>query len=334
MPEKILTISVAAYNVEQYLRNTLESCENPLILNDIEVLIINDGSKDNTSKIAHEFADKYPDTYIVVDKENGGYGTTVNTSMKMARGKYFKLLDGDDWFDKEGLGKLVSFLRNNDADVVMCGRAEVTEEGKRKHSDNEWFRLYADAMKDQTVSIVELTPFIYGMWVITYKTELLKEHPFSLPEHLLYTDCMYVAFPIPWVRTYAFQNYDVYCYRVGHEGQSVSAENKIRHLKDLTDGYEMMLQFYKNLPDIPQRNHEFLDLRMFLYYYRVIMTILLLPASTDALAKIKEMEKKLLNASPALYSYCGKRSRMLWAFRKSAYSLYWLRKLKKVDNWA
>ena len=86
MKEKLLTVSIAAYNVEQYLRQALESLVVPEVMDEIEVLIVNDGSTDTTSAIGHEFEKKYPETFRVIDKENGGYGTTVNRSVSEARG--------------------------------------------------------------------------------------------------------------------------------------------------------------------------------------------------------------------------------------------------------
>lgn len=106
MSEKILTISIAAYNVEKYLPKTLESLVIPEIMDQLEVLIINDGSQDKTGQIAEEYVVKYPATFYLVNKENGGWGSTVNTSAQLATGKYYKLLDGDDFFNAEALKNL------------------------------------------------------------------------------------------------------------------------------------------------------------------------------------------------------------------------------------
>ena len=333
MKEKILSVSVAAYNVAEFLRNTLDSCAVPSVLEELEVLVVNDGSKDETSAIAHEYEARYPDTFRVVDKENGGYGTTVNASMALARGKYFRLLDGDDWFDPAGLEKLVAFLRTCEADAVLTGRAEVNAEGEQKHSANRWYDLYAESLNNQTRSLETLEPFAYGMWVVTYRTELLRQHPFTLPSHMLYTDSMYVTFMLPYLRSYAFQDYDVYCYRVGHEGQSVSVANRVRHLKDAEDGYAILLDFYRKQESIPEANRNFLNLRMAQYYSFLIRTILLAPPSGKEIRKIRENERRLLEGSRELYDYVGQNNSFLKYCRKFTYQLYWIRKLKKIPNW-
>ena len=99
MDEKILTVTIPSYNVEAYLEDCLESFVNSEVMDDIEVLIVNDGSSDNTVKIAQRYVDKYENTFRLINKENGGHGSTINTGVREAKGKYFKVVDGDDWVD-------------------------------------------------------------------------------------------------------------------------------------------------------------------------------------------------------------------------------------------
>ena len=118
--EKILTIVIPTYNMQDYLRRCLDSLivpEEQMQL--LEVLVVNDGSKDNSSAIAHEYQDKYPDTFRVIDKENGNYGSCVNRGLKEASGKYIKILDADDWFDKTILARYVEFLKTLNVDLVL-----------------------------------------------------------------------------------------------------------------------------------------------------------------------------------------------------------------------
>ena len=100
--EKILTITVPSYNVEKFLENTLDSFVDERVLDAIEVLVVDDGSKDRTAEIGKGYEAKYPGTFRVISKENGGHGSTINRGIKEARGKYFKVVDGDDWVDKDG----------------------------------------------------------------------------------------------------------------------------------------------------------------------------------------------------------------------------------------
>ena len=105
--EKILTVTVPSYNVEKFLENTLDSFVDERVLDDIEVLIVDDGSKDKTAEIGRKYEEKYPDTFRVISKENGGHGSTINRGIGEAKGKYFKVVDGDDWVDQDGFAELI-----------------------------------------------------------------------------------------------------------------------------------------------------------------------------------------------------------------------------------
>ena len=109
--EKVLTITIPSYNVEKYLNQTLDSFIQEEILADIEVLIVDDGSKDRTPLIGKEYEEKYPGTFRVISKENGGHGSTINRGILEARGRYFKVVDGDDWVNTGDFVKLVKPLR-------------------------------------------------------------------------------------------------------------------------------------------------------------------------------------------------------------------------------
>ena len=117
--EKILSVSIACYNVEKYLRQTLDSCLVPEIMDRLEVLIVNDGSKDGTADLAREYTARWPETFVLIDKENGGYGSTFNAAVRVATGKYFRLLDGDDWFDRDGLRDFIGVLEKAEEDMII-----------------------------------------------------------------------------------------------------------------------------------------------------------------------------------------------------------------------
>ena len=116
---KILTISIASYNAEKDIPRCLDSFIQTTVFDKLDIIVVNDGSSDNTSQVASEYAKKYPNSIRVVDKENGGHGSTINTGITYAKGKYFKIVDSDDWVNKDGLEDLVSYLENNDIDLVI-----------------------------------------------------------------------------------------------------------------------------------------------------------------------------------------------------------------------
>ncbi len=223
--EKILTISVAAYNVESYIAENLDSILITDVRDEIEVLVVDDGGNDGTLEIARKYEEQYPGIIRAVHKENGGYGSVQNYSMQNASGRFFKILDGDDWVDREGLTKLVEYLRDTKADAV------VTDYLKGPDKDSltrvrEW-RNYKEGALMKPDSVHSRPA---GMWSLTYRTSVLRKSGLVLPEHTLYTDRIYATIPFSYVRGVAYLGDPVYCYRTGRDGQSVSRESRIKHI--------------------------------------------------------------------------------------------------------
>ena len=123
--EKVLTVIIPTYNMENYLRYCLDSLLIKEFLKQLEVLIINDGSKDGSSVIGHEYEQLYPEIFRVIDKENGNYGSCINRGLKEAKGKYVKILDADDSFNTDNFESFVSFLIQTDADLILSDFAVV-----------------------------------------------------------------------------------------------------------------------------------------------------------------------------------------------------------------
>lgn len=118
--DKLLTVVIPSYNVEKFLNQTLDSfvCDES-VMKKFEVIVVDDGSKDNTAKIGKEYADKYPDTFRVISKENGGHGSTINCGIRNAVGKYFKVVDGDDWVNTADFVKLVEELEKPNPNMCL-----------------------------------------------------------------------------------------------------------------------------------------------------------------------------------------------------------------------
>ena len=226
---KILTISVAAYNVENYISNTLESL---LVddIDDIEILVEDDGGIDNTANIVKEYEEKYPNVVKLIHKENGGYGSTINKSLEIATGKYFKQLDGDDWYDSNNFKKFLELLRNIDTDVVYTPYKEFYE-NKKKYILKDFFSNKFEKEYDIEDIILEATHHL-NMYTVCYKTEILKKSKLKLLEKCFYTDTQYAMYPIASANTIYITHYPIYVYRLGNEGQSVSLNGAIKHYQD------------------------------------------------------------------------------------------------------
>lgn len=225
--EKLLTISIAAYNVEKFLKKTLSS----MILRDeymslLEIIIVSDGSKDSTVHIANDYKEKYPDTFVVVDKENGGYGSTINTSIPIAKGRYYKLVDGDDWVDSAELEKLIDFLNTTDADMVLSKYCSVEE------NSGETRVMDGGLIFDNRTHSVEV---LYGhplpMHFIAIKTSILRDNHIFITEKCFYTDLEYVVKPLLYVHSVALLDAIIYMYRIGRDEQSVSIRSSQKNIE-------------------------------------------------------------------------------------------------------
>jgi len=232
MSEKILSIAIAAYNMEEFLPRCLDSVLILSICPEIEVLIVNDGSKDSTLEIAMEYARKYPETVRVIDKQNGGYGSAINKAIDEAHGKYFKTLDADDWFDKEALVAFVTKLKTLDADLIIThfsNEYESINKSFLKRYNNVDFEKIYD-FSDFCI-IEKLDEPGFAMHAITYLTEILLMDGFRLSE-CYYSDVDYSVYPLVNVKSLVFVDLVLYKYLIGRAEQSVSPEGLVRNFKD------------------------------------------------------------------------------------------------------
>ena len=229
--DKILSISIASYNVEAYLEECLESFVNSKVMDDLEVLVIDDGSSDSSPEIAQWYADKFPDTFRLIRKENGGHGSTINKGIEVASGKYFKVVDGDDWVNTGNLIRLVEKLKTVDSDIVATNYTWINCETKLPEKRQEDpFRDLEYGREYQFDEIADRT--IIDMHAMAVKTELLREMNEKIDEHTFYVDVEYILFPIPYVKTVLFLEEDVYQYRLGMPGQSMSIKKMQKNLKN------------------------------------------------------------------------------------------------------
>lgn len=245
---KLLTISIAAYNVEKYIRQTLESLCVESVISYLEVFVVDDGGIDNSLSIAKEYAKKYPGSIIPVHKENGGWGSTVNYSIEHASGKYFKLLDGDDYFSQNGLIDLINTLKLVDEDVIYTPYRRFDDlSGKTV----EVFSASSDCPKNRTISVVDILDKVdFVMHSSTFKTELLQKNMVRVLEHCFYTDNEYRTKAMAFAKTAYVLDAVVYEYRVGREGQSVDLVGLKKHYLDNLKVFKSLYDFTENTNSI------------------------------------------------------------------------------------
>lgn len=316
---KILTISIAAYNVESYIKDTLDSLVIPEILDDLEVFIIDDGGSDNTFSIAKSYEEKYPNTFHAIHKENGGYGTTVNWSVKHATGKYIKLLDGDDWFDTNGLKQLVKCLKQTDADVIVSNAAR-SEEGKEKKE----MYPHCKELNNRIMTLDEASKFpVVAMWGYTFKLDIVKNNYKDLPSKTLYTDQIFVMRALLNSKTVEFIGDIVYYWRLGRDEQSNSINSIKKHYKEIIDVADIISKEYED--EIIKNNKEIypFQLKRAAAYYSVSICMLgRLEHNSNNLRLIKEWEKVTSLKTPQVYR-AANMSKKLNLLRKTRYLAYW-----------
>lgn len=255
---KILSITIPSYNVEKYLDKCVQSMLVDSILDDIEILIVNDGSKDSTPVIAQGYVDKYPQTVRLIDKENGGHGSTINAGIQNATGKYFKVVDGDDWLNTENLENFISLLKSRDEDVIasnfLCIQDETFDvlSEKRVSSDDSLYGTVCNMDAGEVKEVIKM----HGL---TIRTSILKENNITIDEHCFYVDCEYIAYPIPYVSSVYYDDEFIYMYRLGRNGQSMDIRsmqrNRAMHMKVLNS----LLAFYDKLPEMTDAKKTYIE---------------------------------------------------------------------------
>lgn len=325
--EKLLTLSVAAYNVQDYLAKTLDSCCKIRMFSCLEVLIVNDGSKDNTSAIGSVYEKKYPDIFRVINKENGGYGSTINSALSSSRGKYFKLLDGDDWVNPEGLDQLLAYLSKCDSDVVVSNCCTVYEGSDRVEDFN-----YADTMPEGAVfnySDVKAS-FCMEMHLLAFKTEMLKVAKIKIQEKCFYTDIEFVIQAIIPSSTIEYCHAMVYCYRIGREGQSVSLEGYRKHNSDHEKVLKKLIALLKEMNKEDGAKVELIEKRVIDMAKNQFINYLRLKTSISAWKSLIDFDRGLKNDHPQIYNEMkGKVIKIIRGTRYLTYPVFSLYTIKK-----
>lgn len=232
--------------MEKYLQKCLDSLiiKDTELFNKLEVLIINDGSKDSSSEIGHQFQQNYPETFRVIDKKNGNYGSCINRGLKEGKGKYIKILDADDSFHNEGFSNYLNELTRIDADLILSDYSIVDEK------DNITKEIIYEYPKSQIVPIEKLFQndsfFHIQMHGTTYKTENLKKIGYKQSEGISYTDQEWMFYPMTTVKTVYCSKEKVYRYLLGREGQTMDQKILLKCIDHTIKGTMAMLAIYQD----------------------------------------------------------------------------------------
>ncbi len=340
--DKILTIIIPTYNMERYLHKSLKSLivDDKQLMDSLEVLVINDGSKDRSSQIAHEYEERYSSTFKVIDKENGNYGSCVNSGLKEATGKFVKILDADDSFDTNVFQKFLSQLQNVNADLVITDFCIVDENGNRKNEQS--FDLPQNT--SLTFKDIPLNKLVL-LWHhgITYKTSILHDMHYRQTEGISYTDDEWVFMPMIHIEDIVYFPGIMYLYLRGREGQTFDP-------KVVAKSQKMFLAVARSMSDFLETHKSGLsgNAMYFLknkYIHRVkkfYSNYLIYGCTNSSNAAMAEFDKYLEQKDPFVYQIVGEFEskqgvKFVKAWRKGNYRrnslmLLYQRLLHKLDR--
>ncbi len=224
---KYITFTVPCYNSAPYM----ERCINSLLTfkNEVEIIIVDDGSTDKTPEIADQYALLYPETVRVIHKQNGGHGSGVNTGLAHATGKYFKVVDSDDWLDCRSLQKVLFRIMHWEkqqkwADMIVCNYVyDHLYENKTKSMSYKNVFKEGQMLTWNDIGIFSPSQYLV-MHSLIFRTDILKKSGVTLPEHTFYVDNIFAYRPLPYVEKIYYINTDLYHYFLGRKDQSVNEE--------------------------------------------------------------------------------------------------------------
>lgn len=289
---KLLSIAVPCYNSEEYMKRCIDS----LLVGgeDVEILIVDDGStKDRTSEIADEYEVQYPTIVKAIHKENGGHGSAVNAGIKSATGLYFKVVDSDDWVDKDAYLKILDTLRElvggaKSLDMLVSNYVYEKEGQKHKKVMHQRHTLPKNTMFTWS----DCRRFKKGHYIlmhsVIFRTKLLKECGLKLPEHTFYVDNLYVFEPLLFVKNMYYLDVNFYRYYIGRDDQSVNEKVMISRIDQQIKVNKLMIDYFVNKKSEIKKNKRLYQyMRNYLEIIMTISSVMLIRSGTE-----ENLEKK------------------------------------------
>ena len=300
---KLLSIAIPCYNSEAYMEKCIES----LLKGgeEVEILVVNDGSSDRTAEIADTYAEKYPTIIKAIHQENGGHGEAVNAGIRNATGLYFKVVDSDDWVNEEAYKQILKTLEEltrgpKTLDMLISNFVYEKQGASRKK-----VMQYRRCLPVNEIFGWDSVHMSKGKYLlmhsIIYRTKLLHECGLELPKHTFYVDNLFAFEPLPFVKNMYYLDVNFYRYFIGRDDQSVNEKVMISRVDQQIFVTKCMIDMY----DMRKISNK--KLRTYMTnYLAIMMTVssILLIRSKNA----ENLEKK----------------RELWQYlKKNHYRTYW-----------
>ena len=303
---KLLSVAIPCYNSASYMKKCIDS-----LLpggEDVEIIIVNDGSKDETIQIAQEYRERFPSIVKVIDKENGGHGSGVNYGIMNATGLYYKVVDSDDWVDREAylaiLETLKTLVKDGKAVDMFISNFVYEKEGEKKKK----VMHYRHALPvGQVFTWNDVKHFRVGKYLlmhsVIYRTNLLKECGLKLPEHTFYVDNIFVFNPLPYVKTMYYLDVNFYRYYIGRADQSVNEQIMIGRIDQQIKVNKLMVDYFLSERKKIAGNRK---VRKYMENYLDIIT------TVSSILMIRSGTEENLEKKKELWSYIKEKDRKLW----------------------
>lgn len=249
---KLITFCVPSYNSQDYMRHCIDCLLNGK--DDVEIIIVDDGSTDSTSAIADEYQNKYPTIVKAIHQENSGHGEGVNQGARYATGLYYKVVDSDDWLDDNGYKTLLETIKKHLSENNLPDCYFMDFVYNKPSASSQFVRDYKKQLPENRMfSWDEVRKFnvdqIFLMHALIYKTEKYRESKCVLPKHTFYVDDIFAYTPLPYMKKLFYIPTPLYMYFIGRSDQSVTIDNIIKRYKmQITVQKEMFNAYsYKEL---------------------------------------------------------------------------------------
>lgn len=270
--EKLITYAIPCYNSAEYMDHCIES-----ILacgaDDIEVVIVDDGStKDDTLQKAQAWQERHPSLVKAVHQENGGHGAAVMTGLAHATGRYFKVVDSDDWLDNDANVKMLDTLRGLAEDGLDLMVVNYVYEHTADNT-TETMRYRGILPQGRVFGWDECGHFGISKYIlmhsVIYRTQMLRDCGLELPRHTFYVDNIFVYVPLPSCERIYYLDVDLYRYFIGREDQSVNESVMISRIDQQLRVTRTMIDAFRLEEDVSN-----VRLRKYMTNYLTMMMVI------------------------------------------------------------
>ena len=305
---KLLSIAVPCYNSEGYMENCIRS----LLVGgeEVEILIVDDGSKDRTAEIADRLEAEHPGIIRAIHQPNKGHGGAVNTGIENASGLYFKVVDSDDKVRASAFKSILDVLRRFSGEEapldLLISNFVYNKEDQNRHNVMQYRRCLPVG---RVFSWDEANRFPVGKYIlmhsVIFRTQMLRDSGLKLPEHTFYVDNIYVFNPLPYVQRMYYLDVNFYYYFIGREDQSVHEDVMIKRLDQQARVNRIMIDHFTD-PECQEMIGDRKALRQYMFNYLEIIT------TVTSVLSLRSGSPEHLQLRDETWEYLRSKDEALW----------------------